>query len=113
MDMVLGRQLILVQYPNRNLGIYVYGEDLSEEEFWLLNEKPKEHILMRARAVGGEKSVKRVLRYFGVSEEIAQAMLSAPEQSYEGEYINVSTLTVDEKFVVRIFLKREFEVEED
>jgi hypothetical protein len=114
MDMVLGRQIILVQYPHNNLGIYVYGEDFAEEKFWLLNEKPKEHILMRARAVGGEKSMKRVLRYFGLNEEIAQAVLSDPKMSiYEGEYINVETLTVDERFVVRIFLKRQIEIEED
>jgi hypothetical protein len=113
MDLVLGREVILVRYPHNNLGIYVYGEDLSEEAFWLLNEKPKEHILMRARAVGGERAVKRVLLYFGISEEIAQEVLSKPDCKHEDEYVDVTTLTVDEKPVVRIHLKKEFEVEED
>ena len=36
MDMVLGRQIILVQYPHNNLGIYVYGEDFAEAEAIIL-----------------------------------------------------------------------------
>ncbi len=112
-DLALGREIILVQYPHNTLGIYVYGEDLSEETFWLLNEKPKEHILMRARATGGIKTIKRVLHYFGISEEIAQEVLSEPDRKYEGDYVDITTLTVEEKPVIRIFLKREFEIEED
>ena len=113
MDMVLGRELILVKYPHNNLGIYVYGEDLSEESFWLLNEKPKEHILMRARAIGGDTSIKRTLLYFGLDEEQAQTLLSGETTELHGEYVDVSTLVVDEKKVVRILLKKEFEIEED
>ena len=113
MDMVLGRELILVKYPQNNLGIYVYGEDLSEESFWLLNEKPKEHILMRAKAIGGDKSILRTLMYFGLQEEEAQSILSGEVTDFHAEYVDVTTLVVDEKEVVRIRLKKEFEIEED
>ena len=113
MDLVLGRELVLVKYPHNTLGIYVYGEDLSEESFWLLNEKPKAHILMRSHALGGDGAIRKTLLYFGVSEEVAQAALSEVDKTYEGEYVDVSTLIVDEKKVVRILLKKEFEIEED
>ena len=113
MDLVLGREVVLVKYPRNTLGVYVYGEDHSEESFWLLNEKPKEHILMRARALGGDGAIRRVLLYFGVSEEVASLVLYEVDKTYEGEYVNVTTLTVDEKKVVRILLKKEYELEED
>ena len=113
MDLVLGREVILVQYPRNTLGVYVYGEDHSEESFWLLNEKPKEHILMRARALGGDGAIKKTLLYFGVAEETADLVLSEVDKTYEGEYVDVTTLVVDEKKVVRILLKKEYEVEED
>ncbi len=113
MDLTLGRELIVVLRPHGNLGVYVYGEDRAEEEFWLLNEKPKEHILMRARAVGTKGSLKKILAFFQVEEEYLDELCTKADITREFEYVDVTTLIEEEKFVVRIKLKREFDIEED
>ena len=113
MDLTLGREVILVKYPHNTLGVYVYGEDGSEEQFWLLNEKPKEHILMRSRAVGGSRSIARALAFFKVEPAQQNALSTTEGLSYEGEFVTVETLIENESLVVRIRIRRELEVFED
>ena len=113
MDLLLGRELILVRYPHGNLGVYLYGEDNSEEQFWLLCEKPKAHVLMRARAIGASRSIGRVLTFFGVDADQIEALSSTEGLSYEGEFVNVVTQSENENLVVRIQIKKQLETVED
>ena len=113
MDLLLGRELILVRYPHNNLGVYVYGEDNAEERFWLLCEKPKEHVLMRSRAIGASRSIARVLAFFKVEPSRIRELSTLENQSYEGELVDVCTQTENENLIVRIKIKKELEVIED
>ena len=113
MDLTLGREVILVRYPHASLGVYVFGEDGAEEQFWLLNEKPKEHILMRSRAVGGSRSIARVLSFFGVDANRIPSLCTTEGLSFEGEFVSVTTLIENENLVVRIKINKALEVFED
>lgn len=113
MDLMLGREVILVKYPHSSIGVYVYGEDGAEEQFWLLNEKPKEHILMRSRAIGGSRSIARVLTFFGVESEKLEALSTTEGLTHESEFVTVTTLIENENLVVRIKIKKDLEVVED
>ena len=68
---------------------------------------------MRSRAIGGSRSIARVLTFFGVESEKLEALSTTEGLTHESEFVTVTTLIENENLVVRIKIKKDLEVVED
>ena len=97
------KTLIITMKPGRRLAVELFGNDGKLPALdWLKDDDtpPVDIFLFRGKAVGGERSVRSVLKYFGVAEQDLGAVFT--EDSFSAEYDDVS-LSVEKKEDIRIF----------
>ncbi len=102
-----GHTLVIGMLPKKRLRIEVYG-NLGEDKIydWMSDKEGENHeiSLFRERAVGDERTVAKILRYFGVTEEAVEGFSSHEGEIFKDEFIEVSTAKKNELFEVHIKL---------
>ena len=100
-----GHTLVIGILPKKKLRIEVYG-GLGEDKIydWMADGEGENHeiSLFRERAVGNEKTVGKILRYFGVSDEAVENFTAKSGKIFEDEFIEVSVEEKNELFEVRV-----------
>ena len=76
----------------------LYSSDSSS------HSEPIDINLFRGTVIGGERSVRRVLEYFGASKDQSVEMV-ASECSFEFENVNISSHNCEKGLEIRIFMK--------
>ena len=95
--------LVIKKEKHGRLKLELYGDHgLPPIYSWTKNEKREDIRLYRGAARGGGGTIKKILKYFGVSESDCEAILKSDE--FEGEYqsVNISSLVCDGVKTVKI-----------
>lgn len=78
-----GKTLTMTLKPKKKIKIELFGEDEAPMLDWARDRGPCRANLYRDVAIGGEKSVKRVLRYFGMEIDDIRALISGEKERVE------------------------------
>lgn len=104
-----GKELILTLCEHHKIRVELFGNDGKPPELsWVKageDYTPVDIFLFRGKAVGGKRTLKSILKYFGVDESDMDLVLS--ENRFQGEYEYVSLVSEinEEKRVVRLKMK--------
>ncbi len=95
-----GRTLKITMLKRHNLKIEVFGKNEAPALDWVDPEEyiDKEFNLFRERMLGGEGSVKKILKYFGFPEDCFEQALSYENFSFDTDKI---TLIAAEEYEMR------------
>ena len=102
-----GKTLKLIQKKGKRIYVELWGIDKKPEFDWIdKNEESEiETNLFREKAVGGIGSIKKVLRFFGISKDEINLFFNT--DSFEKEYENIyvsSSLEAGERHICIKFL---------
>ena len=88
-----GKVLVLRDVGHGKLRVYLYGADGLPELDWMRDQTtdPSVICMYRGRAVGGRRTVARVLRYFGVYASDIDGILHTDGFRAEYDCVRVST----------------------
>ena len=102
-----GKTLILRLGAGSTVKVELFGNDghapLYASDSYAQG-KPVDINLFRGSVIGGERSVRKVLEYFGASKDQSIEIV-ASECSFEFENVNISSHNCEKGLEVRIFIK--------
>ena len=105
-----GKELILTLQEKRRIRIELFGNDGKPPELsWVKDDQsytPVDIYLFRGKAIGGKRSIKSLLRYFGVSESDVESVLSEKNFSGDYAYVSLKSEKLEEKTVIRLKMKQ-------
>ena len=100
-----GHTLVIGMLPKRKLRLEVYG-DLGADKIydWMSADEGQNHeiSLFRERSIGNEKTVAKILKYFGVTEQALEGAFEREGEIFKDEFIEVSSERRNELFEVRV-----------
>ena len=100
------KTLVITLHPKRFMVIELFGDGGSFDTYsWLKSEDSTVINLFRAKAYGSLNTVKKILRYFEVDEEIILTLIAKDCPEIDLEKIKVSSSTVHEGKSVKIYFK--------
>ena len=100
------KTLIITMYKHSRLGVCLYGNDGKPPMFeGLRDEGSIDIFLFRGRAVGGKRTVKSLLRYFGISEEDIALSFDRNEHTSEAENVTLDVRLCEDIKEFRIKFK--------
>lgn len=100
-----GHTLVIGILPKKKLRLEVYGNLGGDKIYdWMSSDEGQNHeiSLFRERAVGNQKTVAAILRYFGVTEEALEGAFDREGEIFKDEFIEVFAERRNELFEVRI-----------
>lgn len=100
-----GKTIILYREKHSRIRIILFGNDGIKPEFSWMNstqDAPKDISLFRSHAYGGNRSIKRVMSYFGVPSEELDAYF---EGDFEKTYTNVTVTSRLDDDIRKIYIK--------
>lgn len=102
------KKLVMTVLPKRRIRIELFGsgEDLAESCAWLKGDTSAHINLFRAKANGNEKTVRKILKYFGISEGTLTSLMKNDSFTEELEDVTVSTEILNEAKTVSIEFKK-------
>ncbi len=104
-----GKELILTSYGKRRIRVELFGNDGKPPELsWIKDDEnyvPVDIYLFRGKAIGGKKTLKSLLKYFGVDESDIDTVFKAEKFSGEYEYVSLKSEIQEEKTVIRLKMK--------
>ncbi len=100
------KTLIITMYKHSRLGVCLYGNDGKPPLFdGLRDEGSIDIFLFRGRAVGGKRTVKSLLRYFGISEGDIALSFDRREHSSETDIVTLEARICEDIKEFRIKFK--------
>lgn len=99
-----GKTLILTRLPKRKIKVEVFGNDgVVAGLNWLAGTEPHDIYLFRAKTIGSDGKIAKLLRFYGVDESQIPALQAsgAPHQT-ENETTSVTASDVDGCREIRI-----------
>ena len=101
------KQLVITLLPKRRLRIELFGDghDLAESCKWLKDDTSSSINLFRAKANGGERAARRILRYFDVPDTVFSSLIEKDGYSEDFENVTVSSDTVNEAKTITVYFK--------
>lgn len=101
------KSLVITILPKRRLRIELFGDgsDLAESCKWLQNDTSSNINLFRAKANGGKRCARRILKFFGVSQECFEKLIEKDGYTEDFGDITVSSDTQNEAKTVKIEFK--------
>ncbi len=101
-----GKTLILKMKNRSTVNVELFGNNGQPPLYSMENADfvPMDINLFRGRIIGGERSIKKILKFFGTSAAEAQELI-ASECSFEYENVNISSHNTEEGSEIRIFMK--------
>ncbi len=104
-----GKELILTVCEKHKIRVELFGNDGTAPELsWVkpgTDYKPVDIFLFRGKAVGGKRTVKSILKYFGVEESDMDSVFSSDKFESDYEYVSLISEIKEEKRVVRLKMK--------
>ena len=102
------KSLVLTILPKKKLKIELFGDsgDLADTYKWLKGDEKNSINLFRAKANGGAKAVKRIMRFFEIPEDAANALLQEDGLKKDLDALTVRSDTKNECKTVSIFFKK-------
>ena len=100
-----GKSLILYKENRSRVKIILFGNDgIKPELSWMKStqDAPKDISLFRAHTLGGNGTIKRVLKYFGADEGDFATILN---EDCEIKYADVTVTSILENDVRKIYIK--------
>ena len=100
-----GKTLILYKENHSRVKVILFGNDgVKPELSWLKStqDAPKDISLFRSHTFGGNRTIKRVMRYFGVAEADFERFF---EGDFEKQYTNVTVSSALDGEVRKIYIK--------
>ncbi len=98
------KTVVLTQRSKSRLKVELFGVDEKPGFDWIKDEEPREINLFNEKAVGGKGSIIRVLLFFGVTAEDAEAIFENEVFEKEYELVKVSSEIVNNERKVNIRL---------
>ncbi len=96
-DIKAKRTLVLTKLGRGKLQIELYGSNTEGDTSyaWLKNEEPTEINLFRARALGSDGSIKRILRSYAIPSDAITEAIENDEYSASYRHARISTAISD------------------
>ena len=101
-----GRTLVLSKLDDARIKLEVYGKSNDEQVYsWLSADDGTEINLFRTKALGGNRQIISILKYFGIPSEDAKAVLST--EGFEKEYKDfiLTSETTESAIAARLLFK--------
>lgn len=92
-----GKTIVLLPESHGVIKIRLMAEDTLPELSWMNNNdgKPRIVCMFRGKAYGGKRNIKRILKFFGVTEADIEKYINESEYSKEYENVDVRTFIGD------------------
>lgn len=100
-----GKTLIIERGRGKRLKVSLFGNDgVLADLDWLKStgDAPRDISLFRGKAIGGERAVRKVLKFFAVGEDDIKEILLGGMTSYENELILLEVFEDDDKETIKI-----------
>ena len=104
-----GKEIILTMCNKRRIRVELFGNDGRPPELsWISEEdyKPVDIYLFRGKAIGTKKTVKSLLKYFGVDEGDIDSVFSSENFSGDYEFVSLRSEKKEEQTVIRLRIKQ-------
>ena len=104
-----GKTLILKRVKHGRVEITLFGNDgVTAGLDWLKStgEAPRDISLFRGKAIGGNKTIRRIMRFFEIPEEDIEKALSDNEFSCDRTLASVRREEIDECAVINIIINK-------
>ena len=103
-----GKEIIITSYGKRRIRVELFGNDGRPPELsWISEENytPVDIYLFRGKAIGGKRTVKSLLKYFGVDDGDIDSVLANENFSGDYEFVSLKSEKKEDKTEIRLRMK--------
>lgn len=100
------KTLHITVLPKNKIRVELFGDNDNFDTYaWLKNEETTEINLFRAKANGNEKTVHRILSYFGAEKDDIQKVFSTDGFSIDYEKIAITSEITENIKIIKVYFK--------
>ena len=99
-----GKTLILTKLNRGKLKVELFGCDGKAGLDWLKDEEPKEIYLYRGKAIGKDRAIFRILKFFAVDSEDLARITEEDGFDKSYEFVTVKSKITEESTEIRIMI---------